>query len=255
MPERIHKILANAGIGSRRSIERWVAEGRITVDGRVAKLGEQLQGRERVCLDGKPIRLTAAKLARPTSDFLAYYKPGATRGSNEEKTALKLPRPRHGRWIDVSPLDRNTSGLSVLTTDGELASRLMHPSAVVEREYAVRLLGAPSDAQLRHLEEGIELDTGVAKVETVEAGRGRGSNAWHHMTLREARHRDLRPMLAAVGLAVSRVIRVRYDVIELGDLYRGASRPLAPAETKSLYVLAGVAQNGRELKEGRKGRA
>ena len=168
MPERIHKVLANAGIGSRRSIERWVAEGRITVDGRVAKVGEQLQGRERICFDGKPIRLTAAKLARPTNSFLAYYKPGATRGGNEEKTALGLPRPKHGRWIDVSPLDRNTSGLSVLTTDGELASRLMHPSTVVEREYAVRLLGEPSDAQLRQLEHGIELDTGMAKVEKVD---------------------------------------------------------------------------------------
>jgi 23S rRNA pseudouridine2605 synthase len=241
VPERIHKLLANAGIGSRRSIERWVAEGRITVDGRVAKLGEQLQGRERVCFDGKPVRLTAKVLARPTHDFVAYYKPGATRGAGEEKAALKLPRPRQGRWIDVSPLDRNTSGLSVLTTDGELASRLMHPSAVVEREYAVRLLGEPSDAQLRHLESGIELDTGLAKVAAIEAGRGKGSNAWHHVTLREARHRDLRPMLAAVGLAVSRVIRVRYDGVLLGELYRGASRPLTPTETKALYALAGAA--------------
>ena len=245
MPERIHKVLANAGIGSRRSIERWVAEGRITVDGRVAKLGEQLQGRERVCFDGKPIRLTAAKLARPTADFLAYYKAGATRGGSEERAAPELPRPPHGRWIDVSPLDRNTSGLAVLTTDGELASRLMHPSTVVEREYAVRLLGAPSDAQLRQLEEGIELDTGIAKVEKIEAGRGTGSNAWHHLTVREARHRDLRPMLAAVGLAVSRVIRVRYDTVALGELYRGASRPLTPAETKSLYALAGLAPRAK----------
>jgi 23S rRNA pseudouridine2605 synthase len=252
VPERIHKVLANAGIGSRRSIERWVAEGRITVDGRIAKIGEQLQGRERVCFDGKPIRLTAAKLARPTADFLAYYKPGATRGTTEDKAALELPRPRQGRWIDVSPLDRNTSGLSVLTTDGELASRLMHPSTVVEREYAVRLLGAPRDAQLRQLEQGIDLDTGVAKVEKIEAGRGRGSNSWHHMTLRAARHRDLRPMLAAVDLAVSRVIRVRYDVVELGELYRGASRPLTPAETKALYALAGSAQGPREPKERRK---
>jgi 23S rRNA pseudouridine2605 synthase len=248
--ERIHKVLANVGLGSRRSIERWVAEGRITVDGRVAKLGEQLQGRERVCFDGKPIRLTAARLARPTSDFLAYYKPGATRGTTEDRAALELPRPRHGRWVDVSPLDRNTSGLSVLTTDGELASRLMHPSTVVEREYAVRLLGSPSDAQLRQLENGIELDTGLAKVVKIEAGRGSGSNAWHHMTLREARHRDLRPMLAAVGLAVSRVIRVRYDSIVLGELYRGASRPLTPGETKSLYASAGLAHGRREPREG-----
>jgi 23S rRNA pseudouridine2605 synthase len=232
-------MLANAGIGSRRSIERWVAEGRITVDGRVAKIGEQLQGRERVCFDGKPVRLTAAKLARPQHDFLAYYKPGATRGT-EESAALKLPRPRHGRWVDVSPLDRNTSGLIVLTTDGELASRLMHPSTVVEREYAVRLLGEVSPSQERHLADGIQLDTGLARIETLEVGKGSGSNAWHHVTLRAARHRDLRPMLAAVGLAVSRVIRVRYGTIALGELYRGASRPLTPAEAKGLYALAGT---------------
>ena len=242
MPERFHKVLANVGLGSRRSIERWVAEGRITVDGRVAKLGEQLQGRERICFDGKPIRLTAAKLARPPhDDFLAYYKPGATRGAAEDKAALELPRPRHGRWIDVSPLDRNTSGLAVLTTDGELASRLMHPSTVVEREYAVRLLGTPSASQIQQLESGIQLDTGVAKVEKIEAGKGSGSNAWHHIALREARHRDLRPMLAAVGLAVSRIIRVRYGEVALGELYRGASRPLSPTETKALYSLVGAA--------------
>jgi 23S rRNA pseudouridine2605 synthase len=240
MPERIHKVLANVGLGSRRSIERWVAEGRITVDGRVAKIGEQLQGRERVCFDGKPVRLTTAKLSRPLNNFLAYYKPGATRGTGEDKAARELPRPRNGRWIDISPLDRNTSGLLVLTTDGELASRLMHPSTVAEREYAVRLLGTPSDAQLRQLEHGFELDTGFTKVEKIEAGRGSGSNAWHHVTLREARHRDLRPMLAAAGLAVSRVIRVRYDVVALGELYRGASRPLTAAETKALYALAGA---------------
>jgi 23S rRNA pseudouridine2605 synthase len=239
VPERIHKVLANAGIGSRRSIERWVSEGRITVDGRVARLGEQLQGRERICLDGKPVRLSAAKLARPRHDFIAYYKPGATRG-DPDALGSDLPRARHGRWIDVSPLDRGTSGLLVLTTDGELASRLMHPSATVEREYAVRVLGEPSLDQQRQLEAGIELDTGIAKVAKIEVGRGGGSNAWYHLTLREARHRDLRPMLAAVGLAVSRVIRVRYGAVQLGELYRGASRPLTPAEIKGLYGLVGT---------------
>jgi 23S rRNA pseudouridine2605 synthase len=238
VPERIQKVLANAGVGSRRSIERWVAEGRITVDGRIAKPGEQLQGRERVCFDGKPIRLSAAKLAHPRHDFLAYYKAGPTRGNAEG--AKEIPRPRHGRWIDVSPLDRNTSGLVVLTTDGELASRLMHPSTVIEREYAVRLLGELSDAQRRELEQGIELDTGVARVERIQTGRGTGSNAWHHLTLRETRHRDLRTALAAVGVAVSRVIRVRYDAVTLGDLYRGASRPLSPVEIKSLHATGRV---------------
>jgi 23S rRNA pseudouridine2605 synthase len=240
VPERIQKVLANAGVGSRRSIERWVAEGRITVDGRVAKLGEQLRGRERVCFDGKPLRLHAAKLTRPQYDFVAFYKAGATRGNDDVVT--DLPRPRRGRWIDVSPLDRNTSGLVVLTSDGELASKLMHPSAHVEREYAVRLLGELSDSQRRQLEQGVELDTGVVKIEGIARGRGSGSNAWHHLTLRTMRHRDLRPALAAVGVAVSRVIRTRYDTVSLGDLYRGASRPLSRAETQSLYAVAAGAQ-------------
>ena len=238
VPERIQKVLANAGVGSRRSIERWVAEGRITVDGRKAKLGEQLQGRERVCFDGKPVRLHAAGVVRSQHAFLAYYKAGPTRGAREDDSSLAVPRPRRGRWIDISPLDRNTSGLVVLTTDGELASRLMHPGTVVEREYAVRLLGEPSRAQQQQLEEGVELDTGIARIASFAGGRGSGSNLWHHFTLRETRHRDLRPILAAVGLAVSRVIRVRYDGVTLGDLYRGASRALTPAESRSLYRAA-----------------
>jgi 23S rRNA pseudouridine2605 synthase len=245
VPERIQKILANAGIGSRRSIERWVAEGRITVNGRVAKLGEQLQGRERVCLDGKPVRLTATTHARPQHDFLAYYKAGPTRGSADGDAPLDLPRPRQGRWIDVSPMDRNTSGLVVLTTDGDLASKLMQASSVIEREYAVRLLGEPSESQAEQLTTGVELDDGTARIVSIEGGGARASNIWYRMTLREARHRDLRPMLAAVGLAVSRVIRVRYHTVLLGELYRGASRPLTPAETRDLYAVAGI--------EGRRG--
>jgi 23S rRNA pseudouridine2605 synthase len=245
MPERIQKVLANAGIGSRRSIERWVAEGRITVNGRVAKLGEQLQGRERICLDGKPVRLAANVQSRPQHGFLAYYKAGATRGTASD--VLDVPRPRRGRWIDLSPIDRNTSGLVVLTTDGDLAARIMHGSTVVEREYAVRLLGEPSDTQLSQLAEGIELDDGTAKIASIEGGGAGGSNSWYRVKLRETRHRDLRPALAAVGLAVSRIIRVRYDTVALGELYRGASRALTPAESRSLYALAGLDQRrGRE---------
>jgi 23S rRNA pseudouridine2605 synthase len=249
VPERIQKILANAGIGSRRSIERWVAAGRITVNGRVAKLGEQIQGRERVCLDGKPVRLSATVHARPQHDFLAYYKAGATRGATEGSAGRELPRPRHGRWIDVSPMDLNTSGLVVLTTDGDLASKLMRASAVVEREYAVRLLGEPSDVQLQRLQDGVELDDGTAKIVAIEGGGARGSNSWYNMTLRETRHRDLRPALAAVGLAVSRVIRIRYHTVALGELYRGASRPLTPAESRNLYAVAGLEGRRSEQRE------
>ena len=121
-----------------------------------------------------------------------------------------------------------------------LAGGAVRNGTVVEREYAVRLLGEPTDTQLQQLQEGIELDNGAAKVAAIEPGGRSGSNAWYHVTLRETRHRDLRPALAAVGLAVSRVIRVRYDTIALGDLYRGSSRPLTPAESRSLYAVAGL---------------
>ena len=224
-----------------------MADGRITVDGRVAKLGDQLDGRERVCLDGKPVRLAAKRARTLEPGFLAYYKAGATRrrGGEDTEAMPGLPRPRQGRWIDVSPLDPSTSGLVVLTTDGELASRLMHPSVVVEREYAVRLLGEPSETQLRHLAEGIQLDDGIARIAEAESAGGTGSNIWYHVVLRETRHRDLRPALAAVGLAVSRVIRIRYGDVALGDLYRGASRALTAAESRSLYAAAGVKRPGK----------
>jgi 23S rRNA pseudouridine2605 synthase len=251
VPERIQKVLANAGLGSRRAVERWVAEGRVTVDGRVAKLGEPLTGHERVLVDGKRVRLEQSNKAHGTPSFLAFYKAGSTRGG--EHTQPSLPRPRQGRWIDVSPLDVNTSGLVVLTTDGELASKLMHPGTLVEREYAVRLLGEPSDSQLQQLEEGIELDDGIAKITGLtRRGGGRGSNAWYHLTLDSLRHRDLRPALAAVGLAVSRVIRVRYHTIELGELYRGASRPLLPSEWKALYAVAGLGRNTDRSRAGKR---
>jgi 23S rRNA pseudouridine2605 synthase len=136
-------------------------------------------------------------------------------------------------------LDINTSGLVVLTTDGDLASRLMQASAVIEREYAVRLLGEPTEVQIQRLQEGVELDDGTAKIVAIEGGGARASNSWYNITLREMRHRDLRPALAAVGLAVSRVIRIRYHTVKLGELYRGANRPLAPAESRDLYAVAG----------------
>jgi 23S rRNA pseudouridine2605 synthase len=235
--------LANAGIGSRRTIERWVAEGRITIDGRVAKLGDQLKGRERVCVNGKPIRYSSGH-AGVKHSFIACYKPSVTRTAEhtEDDAVTGLPRPRQGRWIDVSALDLNTSGLIVLTTDGELASRLMHPSTVIEREYAVRVLGEPAEPQVRHLLEGIQLDDGVAKIASFTGSGGARGNSWYRIVLRETRHRDLRPILAAVGLAVSRVIRIRYGVIELGKLYRGATRPLTSAESKSLYEAVGAVQ-------------
>ncbi len=154
---------------------------------------------------------------------------------------LELPRPRHGRWIDVGALDPNSSGLLILTTDGELAFRLTRPATLVEREYAVRVLGEPSAEQLRELELGVEVDEGVARVASIEHAGGGANNRWYHVVLREGRHRELRAALGAVGIAVNRVIRVRFGPIELGKLRRGASRALGKEEVDGLYALAGLA--------------
>lgn len=236
MPERIQKALANAGLGSRREIERWVAEGRITIDGRVAKLGDQLAGRERVCVDGRPVRGFSAAKREPS--FIAFYKPGAARGADEE-AELDVARPKHGRWIDFAPLDAKTSGLLVLTTDGELAHRLMRPAAVPEREFAVRLAGEASPGQVARLLEGVDLEDGTLRVAAFEPAGGSATNVWYNLVLREARQRGLRAAFAAVGLSVSRVIRIRYGPVQLGRLRRGQSRPLTQEEIDGLHALAG----------------
>jgi 23S rRNA pseudouridine2605 synthase len=220
-----------------------VIDGRITIDGRVARLGDQVRGRERVCVDGRPIKLTADQ-TREAHQHLAYYKnaePRESRLGEAPEPTLEIPRPRHGRWIDAGALDPNTSGLLILTTDGELAFRLKRPATVVEREYAVRVLGEPTAEQLRDLETGVELDDGVTRFASIERAGGAANNRWYHVVLREARHRGLRAALAAAGLAVSRIIRVRFGPIELGKLRRGASRPLTSAEIDGLYALAGLA--------------
>jgi 23S rRNA pseudouridine2605 synthase len=241
--ERIQKALANAGLGSRRTIERWVIDGRITIDGRTAQLGDQVRGRERICVDGRQVKL-ASTAERHSHQHLAYYKTGdsprARRDLDESDSMLEVPRPRRGRWIDVGALDPNTSGLIVLTSDGELAYRLMRPATVIEREYAVRLLGEPSPEQLRELMTGVDLDEGRAKFESVDAAGGGGNNFWYRVVLRESRHRALRLAFGAVGLAVSRIIRVRFGPIELGKLRRGTSRPLASTEVDALYGVAGL---------------
>jgi 23S rRNA pseudouridine2605 synthase len=238
LSERIQKALANAGLGSRREIERWVAEGRITIDGRVAKLCDQLAGRERVCVDGRPVRF-AFPAAKRAPSFVAFYKPGVARGE-EESAELDVARPKHGRWIDVAPLDAKTSGLLVLTTDGDLAHRLMRPSAVPEREFAVRLAGEPSAGQVARLLEGVDLEDGTLRVASLDPAGGSATNVWYRLVLREARQRGLRAAFAAVGLGVSRVIRIRYGPVELGRLRRGHSRPLTPPEIEGLYALAGT---------------
>ena len=197
-----------------------------------------MTGVERVVVDGRPVRLKAQ--AAPHS-HIAYYKPTGeltTSDDPERRPTVfeRLPRPSRGRWISVGRLDMNTSGLLLLTTDGELAHRLMHPSYEISREYAVRLLGAPTDAQWRQLSSGVELEDGIASFDSVEARGGTGRNAWFHVTLREGRNREVRRMFEVLGLTVSRLIRVRYGPVHLGRMQRGRTRALTTGEVDSLYA-------------------
>lgn len=189
-------------------------------------------------MDGRAVEIEPKHA--PAHATLAYYKPAGEITSKRDPERRKsvfdsVPPPSHGRWVSVGRLDLSTSGLLLLTTDGELAHRLMHPSYEISREYAVRLVGTPSDAQLEQLIAGIELDDGPAHFESARRGGGQAKNVWYHVRLREGRNREVRRMFEAIGLTVSRLIRVRYGPIELGSLRRGGTRMLRRAEIEALY--------------------
>lgn len=239
--ERIQKLLANAGIASRRQIDRWLAEGLISVNGQLAKPGDRASSDDKVRLRGKLL-----KLKTPTgNDFrvIAYHKPEGEVVSRQDpegrKTVLhRLPKLHSGRWIAVGRLDFNTSGLLLFTNDGDLANRLMHPSSQIEREYAVRILGAVSPEQIDALRQGIELEDGLARFDDVVDAGGSGANHWYHVVLREGRNREVRRLWESMGLTVSRLIRVRYGNINLGRRLRtGKSRDLTESEINGLRAL------------------
>ena len=241
LAERIQKVLADLGLGSRRQIDRWVVEGRITIDGRAAKPGDQLRGNERVCVDGRPVKRSFGRRAAPQPSFAAYYKPsGLPTGVEGAQGAgrREMPDPpKHGRWLAVGALDTNAAGLVVLTTDGTLANRLTRRGSGLQQEFAARLLGHPTPAQLRQLTDGVELEDGLVRPESIERGGGTGTNVWYHVVLLDAGSREFRALLDAAGLAISRIIRVRCGPVKLGTLRRGQSRPLTRAETDALYGL------------------
>jgi 23S rRNA pseudouridine2605 synthase len=255
-PVRLQKALADAGLGSRRTIEGWIGEGRVRVNGDLAKLGDRVTTRDRIRIDGRDVKLKGRREGVP--QVIAYHKPEGelvTRRDPEERPTVfrRLPKPKQGRWIAVGRLDINTSGLILFTTDGELANRLMHPSRAVEREYAVRILGDVPDGTLERLAAGIELDDGLAKFDAVTERGGTGANRWFHVVLREGRNREVRRLWEAAGCQVSRLIRIRYGNIELGRrLFAGNWRHLTLAEQNALTELAGLTAQAPKLQQGRR---
>jgi len=215
--ERLQKVLAQLGLGSRREIETWINEGRLQVNGQRAKLGDRCKFSDRVSLNGKPLNLQARKV---TTRVLIYHKSVGELVSRRDPEGrpvvfTQLPKPERGRWIAVGRLDINTQGLLLLTTNGELANRLMHPSWQVEREYAVRVLGSVDDARLERLQNGVMLEDGPARFERIEVGGGEGANRWFHVTFSAGRNRIVRRLWESQGIIVSRLIRVRFGDISL----------------------------------------
>ncbi len=242
-PPKLHKVLADAGVGSRREMEELILAGRVSVNGVPAHIGQRILHSDQVKVNGKPIRI---RVAPPPIRVLAYHKPVGeivTRDDPQHRVTVfkKLPPAKFGRWIAVGRLDLNTEGLLLFTTSGELANRLMHPRASVEREYAVRILGELSDDARQRLLDGVELEDGLAKFESLEDAGGEGANHWVRVVITEGRHREVRRMFEHVGVTVSRLIRIRYGQVALpSNLRRGQSAELTEEEARALCQSVGL---------------
>lgn len=240
---KLHKVLAQAGLGSRLEMEQLILEGRISVNNEPAHIGQRIQYGDQVKVNGKPIRY---RIDPPPARVIAYHKPVGevvTHDDPQNRPTVfrKLPRLQHGKWQSVGRLDLNTEGLLLFTSSGELANQLMHPRFGLEREYAVRVLGALSAEEKERLLAGVQLDDGLAAFGTIEEGGGEGSNCWYRVTISEGRNREVRRMLESVGHAVSRLIRIRYGAMVLPKgLRRGAFVELGEGDIRALMQAAGA---------------
>jgi len=242
--ERIQKILARGGVGSRREIERWIAEGRLTLNGHRVQLGDRLKEGDRLLLNDRIINWE--KFALQPTRVLLYHKPTGevvTRRDPEGRPVIfaQLPKLETARWIAVGRLDINTSGLLLVTNNGELANRLMHPSSQVEREYAVRILGDVSDTTLALLKQGVELEDGKAKFDEIRFFGGEGANKWYHVIVSEGRNRLVRRLWESQGVTVSRLMRVRYGPVVLPERLKAQSHyEINDKELELLFEFAGM---------------
>ena len=245
--ERIQKVLARGGVGSRREIERWIDEGRLKINGDIVKLGDRLKVGDYLQLNDRVMHWE--KFAIQPTRVLLYHKPTGevvTRRDPQGRPVVfsQLPVLETARWISVGRLDINTSGLLLVTNNGELANKLMHPSTQVEREYAVRMLGNVSDDTLEKLKKGVELEDGVAKFDAIRFFGGEGANKWYHVIVSEGRNRLVRRLWEAQEVIVSRLMRVRYGPVVLPErLKTGAIYELTDKELDLLFDFAGLQRN------------
>jgi 23S rRNA pseudouridine2605 synthase len=235
-------VLADAGLGSRRALERWIAAGRVTVNGATAQIGQRVSAADVIAVDGRPLRPQAQEACRV---LVLNKRVGVicTRDDPEGRPTVfdGLPSLRRGRWISIGRLDVQTSGLLLVTNDGALAHRMMHPSTGLDREYAVRVHGLLSDEQLAQLKSGVIVEGEKLAFSDIRYYDGSGRNHWYHVVLMEGRNREVRRLFEAVGLSVSRLKRVRYGPVVLPSTLReGQHRELVEDDLKSLYALLRV---------------
>ena len=239
---KLHKILAQSGMGSRLEMERLILEGRISVNNEPAHIGQRIQFGDHIKVNGKPVRF---RIDPPPARVIAYHKPVGevvTHDDPQNRPTVfrRLPKLQQGKWQSVGRLDLNTEGLLLFTSSGDLANQLMHPRFGLEREYAVRVLGSLSRDEKHLLLDGVRLDDGVAQFGSIQDGGGEGSNCWYRVTISEGRNREVRRMIEAVGHAVSRLIRIRYGAMLLPrGLKRGAWMELEESDIRALTQAAG----------------
>jgi len=232
MSEKLQKVLARAGYGSRRKIEDLIKQGVISVNNKPATIGDRVTDRDTIQINGKPV--DRKRLRTNRSRVIAYNKPEGevcTRSDPEGRSTIfdHLPPLESGRWINVGRLDINSQGLILLTTDGDLANKLMHPSSEIEREYAVRVLGKVDDKMLSRLSNGVKLDDGLARFATILDAGGKGANHWYHVVIKEGRNREVRRLWESQGIKVSRLIRTRFGAVRL-------DRDIKPGKWKELNI-------------------
>jgi len=247
--ERIQKVLAHAGFASRREIEEWIRNGEVQINGKVAKLGDRWREGDRLALKGRPVNVE--KRAGAPTRVLLYHKPTGevvSRRDPEGRPVIftQLPRLEVGRWIAIGRLDINTQGLLLVTNNGELANKLMHPSQRIEQEYAVRVLGQIGDEVLERLRKGVELEDGPAHFETIEPAGGEGANRWFHVTLTEGRNRIVRRLWESQNIAVSRLIRIRFGTMALPPRLKARTFcELDPQQLDALMHSVGLQAEGK----------